>query len=136
MSDVRDGFLTKYTSSFLAVETLTIFAQIAEKLNKLKLAVLLYLILLSTGLNERKRGFYWYRLILLYKKTEKSFYNHNELIKIAENDRYIKAEYQIKIRKHSSKPAVNKSMLLLQQKEIGKSMSINEITIKVIVTYQ
>ena len=132
IGDVKEGFLIKFTESFIAVEILTIFAQIADKLEKFKLAILLYLILLSTGMNYSKRGFYWYRLILLYKNRSKSFpcKNYKEIIKIAEKDQFIKAEYLFKIRKHCQKE--NKSNTIFNQiSSTFFSEFFKEITIKV-----
>jgi len=126
ISDVKEDFIIKFTPDHLAVEILTIFAQIIEKINKKNLAILLFIILLSSGLNYRKRGYYWHRLILLLKQRDLDRYN--ETVKIAEKDRFVKTEYKVKIEKHKKKSKEDQEKTL----KLKQISNFKDLTIKVI----
>jgi hypothetical protein len=129
INDVKEDFIVKFTSEHLAVEILTIFAQIIEKINKKNLAIFLFLILLSSGLNYRKRGYYWHRLILLLKQRDLEKYH--KMVKIAEKDRFVKTEYKVKIEKHKKKLKEDQETSL-KLKEIS---NFKDVSIKVIHSF-
>ena len=135
---VLDSFLSKYQSQHIASELLTIFVQICEKRKKFKVSFLIYLILLHNPCNHRKRGFFWYRAILIYHRYLKfNKGNSLDLVKLALKDKYIKTGYLYKIKKYfndfslkkGEKKQINK---LLLDNYIPSNDFFNELTIKVI----
>jgi hypothetical protein len=134
---VEDSFLAKYKPQHIASEILTIYVQIAEKLHKYQLSFLIYLILLLNPCNHRKRGFFWYRINLVYyrylKNNKRSCL---ELVKHALNDKYIKTGYLVKIKKYhqtfnSTKSSNKEKEALKIDSFTPKSDFFSEITIKV-----
>jgi len=65
--NIDDSFLSKYNPAYNACYILNYFAEQTEKQKEYNLASFIYNYLLISNYLGKKRGFWWFRLILIYK---------------------------------------------------------------------
>lgn len=72
-SQLNDSFISKFYPGYNCCYLLNYFAEIVEKKKEYNVACFIYSYLLLSKYLCKKRGFWWFRLILIYKNYIKSF---------------------------------------------------------------
>jgi len=75
---INDSFLSKFTPAYNACYLLNYFAELTEKKKEYSFASFIYNYLLINFYLGKKRGFWWFRLILIYKNYMTKSKKRNE----------------------------------------------------------
>jgi hypothetical protein len=97
---VEKNFLSKYKYQHIAAELLNYFAECCEKVKNFSLAALIFLFLLLNPFLSKKRGLWWYRLILIYNKYLKDKVTCVKLLNKASTDPYVKSGFLVKLKQY------------------------------------
>jgi hypothetical protein len=127
---VKDTFLCKYEYSHIAAELLTYFCEAAEKLKQYNFAAFCYMFLLLSPYLNKKRGLWWYRLVLIYNKYIKAKVVCIKLLNKTVSDKYIKSGFLVKIKQYFKmfeKQKTSKSKKSTEEKEVLNNLKTLEI---------
>lgn len=97
---VEKNFLSKYKYQHIAAELLNYFAECCEKLKNFSMAAMIFLFLLLNPFLSKKRGLWWYRLILIYNKYLKDKVICVKLLNKASTDPFVKSGYLVKLKQY------------------------------------
>jgi hypothetical protein len=127
---IKDTFLCKYEYSHIAAELLTHFCEASEKLKNYNFASFCYLFLLLSPYLNKKRGLWWYRVVLIYNKYIKDKVLCVKLLNKTVTDKYIRSGFLVKIKQYFKmfeKQKSSKSKKSKEEKEVLKSLKTLEI---------
>jgi hypothetical protein len=127
---IKENFLSKFEYSTIAAEMLTYFCEAAEKMRNYNFASFCYLFLLLSPYLNKKRGLWWYRLVLTYNKYIKDKITCIKLLNKTLTDEYIKSGFLVKIKQYFKmfeKQKTSKSKKTKEEAEVLQSLKTMEI---------